>query len=224
MRNKFASLMLLALVLSGCGTGKLQYDVSFDTDNQDRVVALSATAHRIIERRLERLEGVLLDYDIEYEESNNEAKITLEIEPQEVAEQLSAELTAPIEFEIRINVEDGGEGDIEVEKHGFFRATGIVDADIDWLIPGNIDNPNVPAFITLGFTEEGAQKARTLFAENPGSNIGIFVRGMMVAKLGIDDQEIDRTIVIAGIPSAELATIFADDVNVGVHMTFTRTQ
>ena len=75
--------------------------------------------------------------------------------------------------------------------------------------------------ITLSFSPEGRELMRTVFRQNVGRNIGLFVREKLVAKLQVDTAELKDDIIITGIPSPELARVFADDVNVGLHVIFT---
>jgi hypothetical protein len=50
--------------------------------------------------------------------------------------------------------------------------------------------------------------------------MGLFVHDRLMAKMPIDAAEPKEEIVIAGIPVPDMAGIFADDVNVGTHVTF----
>ena len=62
---------------------------------------------------------------------------------------------------------------------------------------------------------------KDLFAESEGKNIGIFIRNQLVSKLLVDTDELIDDIIITDIPTVQLANVFADDVNVGLHVTFT---
>ena len=47
------------------------------------------------------------------------------------------------------------------------------------------------------------------------------MRDQLVSTLLVDTDEVKDKIVIQSIPNPELAEIFSDDVNVGIHVTFT---
>lgn len=215
----------LALVLVGCGSpATLSYDIAFDTQDKARMNDLTQSAQRVMERRLTRLEGELLGFGVDYSESENRTVIDAEVSPQEAANALNEEMTAPFVFEIRVGEETEQEGDIVVEGMGPFRATGVTGDDIDWVLSGDdeaAENALPKGTITIGFTDEGVKKMENLFAANAGKPMGIFVRERLAARISLNDEHITRTITIRGIPSREIADVFADDINVGLHMTFT---
>ncbi|MBM3231435.1 hypothetical protein FJZ28_03860 [Candidatus Peregrinibacteria bacterium] len=211
------------LLLAGCGgSGILTYNVRFDTTDKVRMTDLTQAAQKVMERRLARLNGGLMDFDIEYVEASNTTTITAEVDPAAVAEALNEEMTAPFSMEIRIGVPEAQEGDITVEGQGIFRATGVAGTDIDWVLAGSDEDALKKGNVIIGFTDEGVEKMQKLFKEFDGKPMGIFARGRLAAKIQLDKQKIERTISIRGLPSREIADVFADDMNVGLHMTFER--
>ena len=215
--------LLFGLLLTACGgASTLSYTVTFPrTEDPERMAALSLATRHVVERRLARLEGFLIDYDVDYDKERREGLIEVEIDGSKAAKALNEEILAPFTFEMRLNVKEKQEGDIEVEGGHFYRETGIAKEDIDWVLGETVEGPLNQGKVIIGFTEEGAKKMKTLFAENIGSAIGLFVRGQLTARVQANDADFDRTFVIEGLPSGDIAKVFADDMNVGIHMVFT---
>lgn len=211
-----------ALLITACsGTPTiLTYDVTFTTDNADRMTDLSLATRHVIERRLSRLDGNLIDYDIDYNKETKETTIEVEVDNAKAAQILNEEMTAPFDFEVRYLVKEAQEGDIDVEGVGSFRATGIQKESVDWVIGQTTEPPLNRGVVMIGFTDESVENMKELFVEQAGNTIGLFVRNRLTAAVQITD-EFEKVLVIEGLPSGEIAKIFADDMNVGIHMTFT---
>lgn len=219
--KKFLFPALFALCLTACGPVNLTYTVDFTTENTDRMADLSLSLQRVIERRLARLEGALLDYSVDYDKETKATRITLKVDNAASAKALDEELTAPFDFEIRYLAEDTAEGDIVVEGAGSYRATGITKTDIDWVL-GEVANEVLnTGRVIIGFTDAGVEKMQQVFRDHGGNSIGLFVRGRLAASMAVPEgTQFERVIDIPGLPSADLAKVFADDMNVGIHMTF----
>lgn len=214
--------LVFALLLSACNQPKtLTYDVTFTTDNPDRMNDLSLATRHVIERRLERFDAHLIDYDVAHNTETKETEIEVQVDNADAAQFLNEKLTEPFSFEIRYLADEEQEGDIYVENVGYFRPTDIVKEDIDWVLGQALDGPQQSGRVVIGFTDVGVEKMQNIFDNQDGSTIGIFVRNMLTASLKIEEGTIERTIAIDGVPSGDLAKVFADDVNVGIHMTFT---
>lgn len=220
--KKLITSALFVLLLTACNQSKtLTYDVTFTSDDPSRMNDLSLATRHVIERRLSVQEAGLIDYDVSHNKETKETQIIVEIDDAGAADILNEQLTEPFLFEVRYLAEDEQEGDIVVEGKGNFRATGVQNEHIDWVLADAVQGPLNQGKIVIGFTDEGVEKMQSIFTEKEGVEIGLFVRNMLTASLSINGDSITRTIEISGVPSAELAKIFADDVNVGIHMTFT---
>jgi hypothetical protein len=182
---------------------------------------LSLATRHVIERRLARLEGNLIDYDIDYDEESQVTTIGVRVDNANAAEALNEEMTAPFTFEVRYLVKEFQEGDIDTETVGIFRATGINKSHVDWVIGQTTEPPLNRGRVLIGFTDESQEQMQTLFTEQKGNTIGLFVRDRLTAAVSID-KDFEKVLVIEGLPSGEIAKIFADDMNVGIHMTFTQ--
>lgn len=212
-------LLLTLLTVSGCG-GKstVTYTLSFDTQSSEEQTALSLASIRVIERRLERIGELVLKKDIVTEDGT--ISLSLVLKNPEAAETLTRELIQPFSLAI---MEEAPEAEAEtvVAGHGGFRSTGITQVHLKRVDAGeDIQAPGKGQAI-LFFTEEGREHMTEAFRKNKGKAIGLFIRGKLVSKLLVETDTVLDTILIREIPSVELASIFADDVNVGLHVTFT---
>jgi len=221
--KKILAPVLFALLLTACGNTptELTYHVTFDTEDAGRMTDLSLATRHVIERRLARLEGNLIDYDIDYDQEAKVATIGVKVDNAPAAEKLNVEMTTPFIFEVRYLVKEAQEGDIDVKGVGSFRETGIGKQDVDWVVGQTTDPPLNRGRVLIGFTDNGAPKVQTLFEEQADNTIGLFVRNRLTAAVKISD-DFEKVLVIEGLPSGEIAKVFADDMNVGIHMTFTQ--
>lgn len=211
------------LLLTGCGggTATVEYDVSFPTtDNPDRMAALTLATRNVMERRLARLGSSIIDYDIEHDKEEGTTVISVEIDDKDAAKKMNEEMLSPFSFEFRALVEQAQEGDIEVEGVGAFRSTGIGMADIDWVLGETLEGPLKKGAVVIGFTDEGMERVKEIFPEYVEQTVGIFVRDRLTASITLSEDQIGRTVIIGGIPNGEIAKVFADDMNTGIHMLF----
>jgi hypothetical protein len=214
---------LFALLLTACSgiPTTLTYDVTFTTEDSGRMTDLSLATRHVVERRLARLKGNLIDYDVDYNKEEKSTIISVEVDNAKAAKALNEEMTTPFTFEVRYHVEEHQEGDIAVEGAGSFRETGIEKSDVDWVIGQTTEPPLNRGRILIGFTDESAPAMQTLFEEQKGNTVGLFVRGRLAAAVQIN-EEFEKVLIIEGLPSGEIAKVFADDMNVGIHMIFTQ--
>jgi hypothetical protein len=210
------SLLLLA-ACAAAGTS-MTFNLTMDTTDIERREELGDAALRVIERRLDGMEAKILDSDVEVDADS--ASVTVEVDFPEALPELASQLAGPFSFEIMAQTPEGATPDVTVEGHGGFSKTGITGDDLEW-VEGKVQEGTDFGEVTLIFTEEGRTKMADLFAKNNGKFIGLFVRGVLVSKMQVETDVLKDDIVIREIPTAELAEIFADDVNVGIHVTFT---
>lgn len=211
-------LIVSTIVLTGCGAETLRYELVFDTLDENRRTELTLASLRIIQRRLAHLGEEALDTDIQKHEGKTFLKV--ELKDPRIASTLNEELTSP--FTIGFYEEaPPDEAEIIVEGHGGFRSAGVGNAHIDWLEAS--EEPGLPGKgrIALSFSEDGFVRMAEVFTRNSDKFLGLFVRGQLAAKLKVDKEKLKNIIVISELPSVEIAHVFADDVNVGLHVTFT---
>jgi hypothetical protein len=214
--KRILPLLAFPLVLAGCGTVNVSYELSYNTEDSAMQVELLRSSLRVIENRLQRMETSLKDQSVSG--SGGKVILTLTLAESEAAEQLTAELTQP--FKLRVMKEvPAGQGQITVEKLGDFAETGLTENDIIWAEAA--EDSKGKGAVRLTFTPEGRTKLAAVFKENLNRSIGIFARDRLISKLQIKSDTIDENIVIRDIPNLDLARIFVDDLNVGLHVMFT---
>lgn len=219
MRKLFA-VVGLSLLLTACGSQTVRFSLAFDTEDTVRKSELTAAIARTVEGRLEAKKKSAKSQGIK--EENGSTILTVEASDAEGATVLQEGLTAPFTMSIMKQVEEG-QGDIVSETYGEFKETGIKTEHFDWVTPGTKTDANgqLKGAVVIAFTPKGQELLKTIFAANRGGAIGIFVRGQLMSMKMIDFTDKQTSIAIDGIPSGELAAAFADDVNVGLHVTFT---
>ena len=205
-----------ALALAGCGDSTtVAYDVTFDVEDPAQRAQLLQMTEHVVQSRLESM-GETTPIAVKAEEGG--AEVTVSVSDPLVADVLTGQLTEPFLLEV-MKETTAEQADITVNGHGSFMKTGITGMHITW-IQAQAQQGSDRAMVTIGFTDEGRTLMQALFKENKGKFVGVFVRGKLISKLRVETDELKDDIVIQDIPSLALATVFADDVNVGLHATF----
>lgn len=217
--KRVSSFIVLAslFLLAGC-QGKqtpISFELQFDTENEQEQAELALASMRVAERRLENIGEPLVDKSIV--EKGDKTFLNITVEDPVGAEILTDQMTETFSLAFMAQVPEE-QADIVITGHGGFKRSGI-NEDVLEGIKAELD-PAGKGMITLEFTEEGRQKMGDLFAVNVDKYIGMFVRDQLVSKLLVEGAELKENIIIRDLPSPEIAEIFADDVNVGLHVTF----
>ncbi len=71
----------------------------------------------------------------------------------------------------------------------------------------------------IELSPQGAAILKSLGQTNEGDVIALLVRGALISKT-VAKKDLEE-LIIRNIPTPAMGEIFADDVNVGVHVTFT---
>lgn len=216
--KRITLLLALPLFLIGCGgqteiSYKLGFPGVFEQASQQELAGIAMV---VIERRLDNMETAPLDQEIETATGGTVLHVT--VKNTEIAGALTSQLVDPFKFRVMKKVADG-QGTINVEGHGSFAETGITEADM--LRGESAADANGKGVVRLSFTPAGGTKLKQLFTENMGQDIGIFVRDRLISKLNVKSADTQDNIIIRDIPNPELAAVFVDDLNVGLHVTFT---
>ena len=220
--RKILPLIALTLILTACGGSKIvSFKVTFDTKDETRVTELKAAIGRDIEGRLAAKKQTLSK--LTTRQDGDALLVVAAVSDDEAVQLLKTGLTTPLTMSVMKEV-GAGQGDIVSEKYGEFKETGIETKHFDWVTAGSVstDTGVTKGSVLLQFTKDGQTQLKKVFAANKGSVIAIFMRGQLMSKKLVDAKDKDQpSIAIDGIPNAELAAAFADDVNVGLHTTFT---
>ena len=216
--KRFLLSVALCSTLAACGTSSTTYIMDITAQEEQQVNNLLLATTRVIERRMASIGEEPLDIHMQ---RGQPFTVRVEAENETALEVLTETITAPFSF---IVMKEAGDAEPEqtVEGHGGFVSTGITGEHILWLQAS--EEAEGKGRVTIGFTEEGREMMSEMFAENFGKSIGIFVRGQLVSKLLVETDELKEDIIITDIPTVGLAEVFADDVNVGLYVTFTLAQ
>lgn len=220
MRFRPSPLIGLSLAfLAACGgDATVRYRLTFDTQDPASVEELTQATVRVVERRLARMEAGLAEQNVIKDADGVTLELT--VDDGAAAETLTSEMTAPFDLQIMIGTTDVANADVTVEGLGAFDETGVTGDDLVNVVAEA--NPETQGGrIEMYFTDEGRAELGGIFAANVGNDLGLFVRGRIVSALTIGAAELPSPLVIDGVPDAEMAQIFADDVNVGTHVTVT---
>lgn len=202
-------------LLAACSFAQRQaYRLTFDVQNVPIQQELMEASLRMIDEYARQLKTTLGDRDVET--GTGSAVITVSLGDGTQLPAMTAMLTKP--FSLRFMTRVTGKGDVTVEGQGTFADTGFGGRDVFWAEAGE-DQTTGKAAVRLLFTTEGRENFRKLIKNNRGKTIGLFVQDRLVSMLVADHLEED--VVIRGIPTVAVASAFADQVNVGLHVTFT---
>lgn len=206
-------------ILAGCGGPvTANYRLTFDTQDVGEVEVLTKATVRVAQRRLDRLGAELFGQHMVQDAEG--ANLELTISTSAGAKALEEELAAPFDLNIMAVTDDAATADVTVEGFGSFKKTAVNGDDIQ-MVTAKPNADGKGASVQIKLTEDGLGEMRELFKQNIGKSLGLFVRGKLVSALTVASSDVPNPLVIDGIPDAELASIFADDVNVGLHVTVT---
>lgn len=217
MRSPVIPLLLATLLLSACREITVTYDLHIDATLADQKSELTLASIRVIERRLKRIGEEILEKDITADDGI--PSITLTLGDKVARDILTEELLRPFTLRIMTEIADEESADLTVAGHGGFVETGLTEQHIIWADAKHDTDPS-KGHVTLTFTESGRTLMNDIFKKNNGKYVGLFVREHLMSKLLVESAALMDDIVIRDIPSTEIANIFADDINVGLHVTF----
>lgn len=215
MPRRLAFLLLSVFALASCGKAvSVQYTMTFDSQETGRKLDLASASGRMIERRLM---GLKQDPD-RGDVSVQGDLLTVKVKDAKTAEILTEQITQPIDLHVMVEADDAS-ADIRNEQYGAFKDTSLGGQHIDW-VSAKASSQKGKAVVVINFNPQGKELLNTIFEQNRGKKMGIFVRGILMSQKLIDDKDTQSSIMVDGVPNLELALTFADDVNVGVHVDF----
>ncbi len=208
---------VVILVLSACGAKTtLSYTVHVRAPDSAKATELFRASEAVMTRRLAgaTIQGGKVTV---IPTGSDSATMTLELPDADAALKAQDILLEPFTFDMRIMK---SAPDIKTGAPGEWIPTALTGSSIEWIdVIGDIKTGEIS--LELELTQSGRTILASVFTDNAGKNLGIFVRGLLVSQIAIGTSPVTDRIVISGIPSAKVAEIFADDVNVGLRTTFT---
>jgi hypothetical protein len=208
-------LLLIGLFsLTACAAKpNAQYSLSFDAYGQTRRQELLDAAARVLERKAAHLNIPVSNVQSAVQGTTGSLRFTTD--PASLPK-LRQALTALFSFELMVEAPKD-KADIWNEKHGGFKQTGITEKDLTWV-------SSVPqgksAVTTIDLTDAGKQKLAAVFKDNQGKLIALFVNQTFVSGKYANSGDVTNASLTIDVPNQDIAKAFADDMNVGTHVTF----
>lgn len=218
--------LVAALLLAACTQEltTLTYDMSIDVEDEARRLELVLATEDVIARKFSlRPDLDNLVITTSPRRDGNGLLTVSGIQGSSEEEQARMLLEEQFTFEIKREIvpQQPKEGASETDAERMWEPTGITEKDLTWVKPVTQESTGAVG-AELTFTETGLAKFQAILEEYPGAIIGIFVRDLLVSQLTIaQEEEVQDRILITSIPSFEIADIFSDDMNVGLHVRLT---
>ncbi len=190
------------------------YRLTLDEYGQNHHRELALAAENILERRLAAM-GV--EAPVNTERDGDDYLMSMNLDNQELKETLTSQLAEPFTFRI-MKLVPLEEADVVLAETEGYKETGVTEEHVEWLSAERMENGT--GQVTIEFTQAGRDALDQVFQENVGGYLGLFVRDIPAYKLLVETDEVQGRIVITDIPEPEFAEVFADDANVGLHVTF----
>ncbi|MDD3897186.1 MAG: hypothetical protein PHU04_05135 [Candidatus Peribacteraceae bacterium] len=221
MRTYRIAPFLLTALLVACSGKNVSYNLTIEAKDETELQRILAVTTRMVERRIEAIEyreGTQDTMeDITINRRGERIQLTLRFTTPVIAPILTEDLIEPftMEFMEECPVE---EADFVVAETQGYKKIPLSAEDVSWLLTE--EETGTAGAVTMQFTTEGAQKKAELFEPRMGKNIGIFIRGLPVYRLRVEPNDVEEPFILIKVPDPELGTVFADDVNTGLHVSF----
>lgn len=207
------------LLLTACSTQQtVKYRLDFDIEDKNIQQSLLTTSQEVIERRLAHLGKQMVSKSVEIVDGKPVLHITLP--DADTAKALTDELTEPFNLTVMGETGPGEKVDVTIQDRGNYTKSDITEQDFEWVEARKDPNSN-KGEVGLKLTDEGKTKIQALFKRMKGKSVGIFVRGNLVSLLKVETDQVPNDLIIHDVPSADIAQIFADDMDTGLHVIFT---
>ena len=151
--------------------------------------------------------------------SSGSATLTMKLPNAAASDTAARILSEQFTFDIRLELPGANPDKLDSSE---WQPTALTGSSLQWLqVIASSSTGEVG--VELELTPSGRKALGNIFKGNTGKHVGIFVRDLLVSKLKIDSEKVSDHIIISGIPSEKVAEIFADDVNVGLRVSFSQT-
>ncbi len=222
MKKAVIALLIGMIALAGCQARRsLTYDVSLTLPDESRSLELMNATERVVNRRMHSLtvDGSAAIIPT----SKDKGKLKISVHDGASGKRVSDMLAQPFSFDVRVSKENAraaSQQNSSSRGTDTWLPTGITGAELQWVSPIG-DRTTGKIGVEFTFSPAGQQKLADVVRKNAGKSLGMFVRGLLVTKVSIEAKKIQQHIVVIGIPSPEIANVFTDDVNVGLHARLT---
>jgi hypothetical protein len=223
-RFRIIAPLMLSLLFSACGSNGVTFNLQVDiVPGMDRQELLAASV-RMMERRVQAVEqqegwqNTLEDIDVT--NAGDGAVMTVTLNESGVGPLLVEDVTRPFSFEFMVQVPQE-EADVVVAETQGYKRTGLETSHVQML---RSQAAGDAAEVLVEFTAEGKTKKGEIFREHIGETMGLFVRGLPIYQFVVEQGDVSGDAFVIKVPQAGLAAVFTDDVNTGLHITFTSVQ
>ncbi len=205
----------LLLFLSACAQETtLKYQVTLRAPDAAKAMILSEAVERVMVRKMtaQSIEKPIVSV---VPSGSGTALLTIKVQDTNTADMVRSLVDEVFTFDLRIEETTASKQPEDKFDPARWQPAGITGALVTWAqAVGNRQTNEIG--IDLTFNPAGQEQLKSIFKENVGKNIGIFVRGLLVSKMSIVNPEIGDRLSISKVPSAAIAEVFADDVDVGL--------
>lgn len=208
-----------AATLAACASSApvaLRYDITYKDLPSGAEEVMPEAITNVIGGRLGSM-GVM-PTDLKVEPSGSGAVATVTV-PSGAADEVTTQLTAPYTLRFLRQTGTGETVTVNVARYGDFSESGLNETHVTWVEAG-VDAEGLGQ-VTITFNEPGHQLLASLAETDAGRQYGLFAKGRLISLFTMQ-ADFGGDIVLNKIPSAEMAAVFADDVDVGLHTVFTR--
>ncbi len=208
-----------AATLAACASSApvaLRYDITYKDLPAGAEEVMPEAITNVIGGRLGSM-GVM-PTDLKVEPSGSGAVATVTV-PSGAADEVTTQLTAPYTLRFLRQTGTGETVTVNVARYGDFSESGLNETHVTWVEAG-VDAEGLGQ-VTITFNEPGHQLLASLAETDAGRQYGLFAKGRLISLFTMQ-ADFGGDIVLNKIPSAEMAAVFADDVDVGLHTVFTR--
>lgn len=208
-----------AATLAACTSSApvaLRYDITYKDLPAGAEEVMPEAITNVIGGRLGSM-GVM-PTDLKVEPSGSGAVATVTV-PSGAADEVTTQLTAPYTLRFLRQTGTGETVTVNVARYGDFSESGLNETHVTWVEAG-VDAEGLGQ-VTITFNEPGHQLLASLAETDAGRQYGLFAKGRLISLFTMQ-ADFGGDIVLNKIPSAEMAAVFADDVDVGLHTVFTR--
>lgn len=194
----------------------MSYDVRLHAPDAQRTAVLREAVERVMERKL-IARGIQHASVSAVPLNDSEATVRITLPSSSAVQVVKEIVNAPFAFELR--AEKVSAPDPTKVAHENWIPTNLTGSSVLWT-QATGDRSNGAISLTFELNEEGKRRFAAIVKKQGGKAIGLFVRDTLVSKMIIEGRGIPTEIVISGVPSASIAEVVMDDVNVGLLTSF----